>query len=152
MNEKWNKYVRARTATNIIVHRKETEGSEEGKVVAGSAEPSHGQRAEDLTGSARENAQRQECRQRRRKTCLQVFYYWRVFRGDEVVNCAVLIEMSVMAWKVTNYRALNSKLEELEKQERRDREELAKRSQKLANKMGAASKTNTSLEEALRGN
>lgn len=46
LDEKWNEYARVVVATYIIVHRRGTGSSGEGKVIMGFAEPFHGQRGD----------------------------------------------------------------------------------------------------------
>lgn len=59
------------------------------------------------------------------------FHYSRVFRGSEVVNCALLNDMNLTARDVLSHKALNRELSELEVQWRKDREELASKIEKL---------------------
>lgn len=122
------------------MHREGTERSEEGKVIRGSAEPLYGESVKDMIGSAKENAEPRECLRGERKPCLNGFCYKRAVSGNEAVDCAVLRKMSLTAREVLSDRALNSKLDDLEKQERRKREELANRSEKLERELGATKK------------
>lgn len=92
------------------------------KLILVSTKPIPAQRVENMMGSAKESVETRECRQRERETCLHVFHYSRLFRGNKIVDCTVLREMNLTAWGVWSYRALNSKLYELGEQERRDTE------------------------------
>lgn len=83
----------------LIVHRRETEATVEGRMIVSSAESALGQRVEDTVRSARENSEPRESRQRRRETCLQNFYYRTVFCCDRVIACTVRKEINSTARK-----------------------------------------------------
>lgn len=76
-------------------------------------QPSDWQSVEDMVRDARENAEPREGRQRKKKTFLHGFNFRRVFRGSEVLNCAVLRELSLTARKGLSHRALHTKLTNL---------------------------------------
>lgn len=126
------------------MHRKETEDGEKEMVILGSARPFDGQDVKELVGCATEIAEPRECSQRERKTCPHGLYFTRVFRGDEVIECAVLKELNLTAWDVLSRRASNRKLDELGKQARSDLAELARSIAELKKKLEAA-------EQKLRG-
>lgn len=128
-NEKCKKYARAGTVTPINVLKKGARSSGRETLIVGSAEPFCEQRVNDMARSARESAEPRKYRQGGKKTDLQGFYYSRVVRSNEVVNCAVLIEMNLTAREMLSHKAVNWKLKELRKQERRDREELRSKSE-----------------------
>lgn len=87
-------------------------------MVASSTELFHGQGLKDMVCSATQTAVPRDGRQRERKTCLQGFCYTRVFRGSKAVECAVLREISFMAWKVLSHKAINRKLDKQGKKRR----------------------------------
>lgn len=91
-------------------------------------------------GSTRKNAEPLECQQGRRHTCLHDSYYRRVFRGDEVVECAVLKNTKLTAQKWLSDRALDTKVNELKKPERSDTAELVRTNAELKEKLEAAEK------------
>lgn len=69
----------------------------------------------------------------------------------KIVDCAVLRATNLTARRVFSHRALSNKVNKLEKQKRRDREELASKSKELKNELEAARERVTRLEEAVRG-
>lgn len=148
---KWNEIARTGTATKLIVNRGGTGGSGEGKVIVSSAEPLSAQRVEDIIVSARENGEPRSCRQAARKTYPYGCYYKRVIRGKEVVDCAVLRKLNSMAAEVLRQEALNSKMDELGKEEQKNREELARKSEELETKLEADEKTMARLQKTVRG-
>lgn len=89
IDEKRNEYARPVTSTYITALKRATASSERGRVIVSLAEPFHGQQVENMVRGARGNAKPREPRQERRTTSLYRFYYRRVFRGTEVVDCAV---------------------------------------------------------------
>lgn len=74
MDEVWNAYARTGNATHIILQKERTEDSGQEKVIVGSEETFHGQRVENIAGSAGKSAEPQECGQGGRKACLHGFY------------------------------------------------------------------------------
>lgn len=106
---------------------------------------------EGMVGSARENTEMRNRRQGEKNTCLHGLCYRRVFRGSEVVDCAVGMEMSLSTWKKGSRRALKKKVKELERQEQKDREELLSRNERLESKLKVAKETITRLERTVRG-
>lgn len=86
-----------------------------------------------MVGTGKEKAEPRECRQRGRETCVNVLYNRRLVRGSETFYCAVLRETNLTARKALSRRASDSKLGKLRKQERRDRDELARKIEKLKN-------------------
>lgn len=151
---KWNEYARAGTASYIIVPSRGTGGSGEEKVLLGLAKPFRGQRVENMVRSATDNAQRWEFQEKGRKAGLQGFYYRRVFRITELVDCAVLKEINLTAREVLSQKALNWKVNELGKQKRRTREQSGSRNERLRralNELEAAEKTTARLEGAVQG-
>lgn len=122
VDELWSEYARTRIATYTVMHRSDAGGRVERKVIADSAEPFCKQRVENTVRNARENAGRRTCQQSGGRTCLHGFYHTcrRVFRGSEVVNCAVLREVKLTSQDVLTHRFLNWKLHELDKEERSD--------------------------------
>lgn len=103
-----------------------------------------------MVGSAKEIAESLGCRQAERNTCFHDFYYMCVCRGEEVVECTVLREIKLIAWQVSSNRALECRLDELGKQERKTIAELSKRSAELERELEAAEKTSARLKKAAR--
>lgn len=79
------------------------------------------------------------------------FYYRSLVRGKKVVDCAVLREMILTAREVFSQPALDSKLYEVGKQEKRNREELARKNEERKNKLEAAEKTIVRHKGDVRG-
>lgn len=117
-----------------------------------SAEPLDGQAVENMLGSARKNAEPQNCCRGGREPCLHGFYCRIVFRRDEVVECTVLIELHFTAREVLNHRDLDTTLTKLKAQEQSQRAELTRRIAELKKKVDTAEKTSLTLEEAAKGN
>lgn len=97
MDEHWNKYAQTESTTSVIMHRNETGSSGKGKVILGLARPFEDPCVKSMVGRARGNAESRQGRQGEKKTCLHGSYYRRVCRGDKVVICAVLGDMSLTA-------------------------------------------------------
>lgn len=135
-DDKCNEFARAKIATYVNVHRKETRVSGEGRVILRSALLFDGPSVEDVIESDSGNGRSRKYWQGERKICLYVSYYRRVFRDDEVVECNVLTETSLAARKGLSYRALNKKLNDLKKQERSGTAELARYNVELKNAGG----------------
>lgn len=114
MAEKWKKCARGGIATHVTVHRRETTGTTKRKVIESSASPFCRQRAKDMAGSAREDAEPRKSRQRGRKTGLHGFYYTSVFHGNDTVQYAGLRETNLMTQEMLSHKAINWKLNELE--------------------------------------
>lgn len=68
-----------------------------------------------------------------------------------MADYAVLREINLTVGKVLSHRASNSKLDELGRQKRRSKKELAMKDEKLEKELEAATKTSTRLKEAVRG-
>lgn len=88
------------------MRRERTEDSGERSVVLSSAEPFHGHDVKIMVGSAKGSVKSRECRQGKRKTCLQCFLGRRVFRGSAVVHQNVLRGVTLTAWDVLSHRFL----------------------------------------------
>lgn len=95
-------------------------------MAVGSAQPFDEKGVKDMVESPRENLKPRGCLQADRKTFLHESYCTRVFRGGELVECAVLREPNLTARKVLRYRALIKKASKLGKQEQSDVAEMAK--------------------------
>lgn len=61
------------------------------------AEPFDRQGLENMVKRARESTELRECSQRERNPYMHGFYYRRVFRGSNVVDCGVLKAMNLTA-------------------------------------------------------
>lgn len=68
------------------------------------------------------------------------------------MDYAVLRLKKLTAREISRHITLNSEQDELEKQERREREELARKNKELEKESEAARETNVRLKEAARGN
>lgn len=68
-----------------------------------------------------------------------------------MVRFAILKKVSLTAWEVLSHRALNSTLNEQEKQERSDREKSKSKHGGLKNDLNAAEKKIARLEEMCGG-
>lgn len=68
------------------------------------------------------------------------------FRGSEVADYPLLNELILTPREVLSSRALNKKLNEIEKQEQKDREKLASRNEKLRNKLKSTEERTPILE------
>lgn len=145
-------YARTGVANYVIGHRKGTGGSAKGNVTVGLAEPFYAQGVEVMLGNARKNAERLECRQGERNTCLHGPHCRGVFRGREVVHSVVLREMSFSARKVLSHKASNRKLDQPGTPERRNVEDLSGRKAKFRKKLEAAKVSILSSGAYLRGN
>lgn len=84
-----------------------------------------------MARSAGENVEPRKCGQRERKMCLHGFYHRRVFRGYEVTVRIALREVRLTARGARSDQVSDRALSELENQERRDTEKLARKNQKL---------------------
>lgn len=111
------------------MHRTEARDSGMRKVLLGSAEPFQRQGLEEIVESAREAAETRESRQEERKTSLHSFYCRRLFRDTKIMDCAVLRRMDLTAREMLRYRALEARLNKLEKKAESDRVELPRRVQ-----------------------
>lgn len=78
------------------------------------------------------------------------FYYRCVFRDNEMVEAAALKEMDLTAWEELRQRASNKKMNEQKKQERRGREEMASKQERLGNALAAAKETIAKPEKVVR--
>lgn len=87
-----------------------------------SLDPFHGQRVKDLVNRAKENVELRRFGQGEWGTCLHGVYYRHVFRGSEVVSSAVMEDLNLQARGVLIHRALYWKLNEVERQEWRNRQ------------------------------
>lgn len=109
-----------------------------------------GQHVKDMVVSPTENVDPRKFRQEERKTWPHSFYYWRDFRDSYMADCAVLLEMNLTAREMLRHRALNSRRNELGKQERRDREGVANKKESLENHLRAAKEATARLEKVVQ--
>lgn len=89
------------------MHRTATTRSEEKEMIVGSVAPFYCQHVKNMVKIARVNAEPRECPRGAMKPDLRGFYYRLVFRGNEVLDCAVLREMILTARKLLSSKALN---------------------------------------------
>lgn len=109
-------------------------------------------RVENTVGSTRENAELRECRHDKAKLYRYGLKCRRVFRANEVFDCAVLREMTLAARELLRHKVLDWKVDALRKREKIDREMLARKNGKLKEKPEAARERPARLEMVVQDN
>lgn len=113
----WNEYARKRFPKNVDVHRNVVENAAEGCASKGSLKPFPRQAVKEVVASRMEQFGARRICQGTGKKGLEGSYYKRVFRADEVVECAVLKEPELRAGEILRRTAVSDEVRAFEEEQ-----------------------------------
>lgn len=90
LNTEWDEHARTGFPKYAIVHSRGMGNEAGGCIIHWSLEPCREQTAEEMVRSGIEDVGRQGFHQSKAKKSGEGFYYRKMFRGDEVMECPVL--------------------------------------------------------------
>lgn len=96
LTTKWHEYAWPGFLRYVVVHRREMKSEAEDRVTVEPLQPFCGQAVDAMVGSEIVDVRARGFRQGRTRKSAEGFYCWRVFRGDEAVECSVLKKMELV--------------------------------------------------------